>query len=184
MALRLEMIRKTLRDENLYDAQQRVPAPVTLVAVIHPDRSAGWADVRTKLERLQDRGNLRDTSFPVPFEGRKAAWAIADALAQIGGGNAPPDVIPVIRGGGAAGLACLADLALARAICRCRVPIVAGIGHASDRTIRDDSAWRAADTPSKALGTIKVVLRRRSPPRRRSCSRRSDKSPPGSSLGR
>ena len=162
VARRLEMIRKTLRDENLYGAQQRLPAPVTSVAVIHPDRSAGWADVRSELERLQDRGILRVASFPVPFEGRKAAWAIADALARIGGGNDPPDVIPVIRGGGAAaGLASLADLALARAICRCRVPIVTGIGHASDRTILDDVAWRAADTPSKALGTIKTILRRR-----------------------
>ena len=99
------------------------------------------ADVRTELERLQDRGILRVTSFPVPFEGRKAARTIADALARIGGGYAPPDVILVIRGGGAAaGLASLADLALARAICRCRVPIVTGIVHASDRTILDDGS--------------------------------------------
>ena len=108
------------------------------------------ADVRTEMERLQDRGILRVTSFPVPFEGRKAARTIPHALARISGGYAPPDVILVIRGGSAAaGLASLADLALARAICRCRVPIVTGIVHASDRTILDDVAWRAAATPSE-----------------------------------
>ena len=164
VARRLEMIRKTLREENLYGAQQRLPVPVdvTSVAVIHPDRSAGWADVRTELERLQDRGILHVASFPVPFARRKAAWGIAAELAGIGGGDAPPDVIMVIRGGGAAaGFVSLADLALARAVCRCRVPIVTGIGHASDRTILDDVAWRAADTPSKALGTVKAILRKR-----------------------
>ena len=72
-----------------------------------------------------------------------------------------PDLVLVVRGGGAAaGLASLANLHLARAVCRCPVPIVTGLGHANDRTLLDDLAWRAADTPSKAVGVVKSILRR------------------------
>ena len=164
VAKRVEAIRRTLRDENLYGAQQRLMAPddVTSVAVIHPDRSAGWADVRDDLERLQARGILSLQSFPVPFEGAGSATGIAEALTRIGASAERPDLILVVRGGGAAaGLASLANLALARAVCRCPVPIVTGLGHANDRTLIDDLAWRAADTPSKAMGLVKSILRRR-----------------------
>ena len=161
---RLEAIRASLRSEGLYRAQQVLPEPmeITSLAVIHPDRSAGWADVAAELDRLQARGIIRMASHPVAFEGAGSAGRIADVLQTIGAGELP-DVILIVRGGGAAaGLATLANLGLARAICRCPVPIITGIGHANDRTILDELAWRAADTPSKAIGLVKSILHRRS----------------------
>lgn len=165
VARRIEAIRRTLRTEGLFDAQSKLPTPVdiTSVAVIHPDKSAGWADVQTELERLQAGGILTLASYPTQFEGNRAAFGIGEALRQILVDAAHrPDLILIVRGGGAAaGLASLADLALARAVCCCPVPIVTGLGHASDRTLLDEIAWRAADTPSKSLGVTKSILRRR-----------------------
>ncbi|MEJ0049992.1 MAG: exodeoxyribonuclease VII large subunit [Methylovirgula sp.] len=41
------------------------------------------------------------------------------------------------------------------------VPVITGLGHASDHSILDEVAWRSADTPSKALQIVKTILRRR-----------------------
>lgn len=158
---RIELIRQQLREQGHWGRQRNLSAPtdVTSIAVIHPDRSAGWADVQGELEKLQAQGILSLQSYPVPFEGNRAANGITDALGMISTA-ALPDLVMIVRGGGAAsGLAELANLALARAVCVCPVPIVTGIGHASDRSILDDCAWRAADTPSKALGLVKTILR-------------------------
>ncbi len=160
---RLELIRQQLRDQGHWARQQSLAAPrdVTSVAVIHPDRSAGWADVQAELDRLQQCGILAVCSYPVPFEGAGAAHGITDALKAIAIG-ALPDLVMIVRGGGAASsLVGLANFAMARAVCLCPVPVVTGIGHASDRTILDDCAWRSADTPSKGLGVVKTILRQR-----------------------
>lgn len=162
VAKRVEQIRATLRKENLYGAQRGLAAPadVTKVAVIHPDRAAGWADVCAELERLQAAGILTVASHPTPFEGTGAAGRLADLIGNVIEGG--PDLILIVRGGGAAaGLAALANLSLARAVCRSPVPIIVGIGHATDHTIIDDCAWLSADTPSKALGSLKSILRSR-----------------------
>ena len=77
------------------------PADITTLAVIHPDRAAGWADVRAELDRLQGRGILQVASHPTPFEGRTAAGGIADALVAIAAGPRPALVL-IVRGGAAA----------------------------------------------------------------------------------
>ena len=101
------------------------------------------------------RGIIAFTSYPVPFEGPGASAALAAAIeratAPIDGH--PPDLAMLIRGGGArSGLAPLDDATLARAIGRLPIPVVTGLGHAQDRTLADEIAYRAADTPSKSLG--------------------------------
>jgi exodeoxyribonuclease VII large subunit len=86
--------------------------------------------------------------------------ALADAETRAKQGGL--DLVLIVRGGGAkAGLAELAHLGIARAICRMPVPVVTGLGHASDHSLLDEVSWRAADTPSKALGLVKSLLRQR-----------------------
>jgi exodeoxyribonuclease VII large subunit len=69
------------------------------------------------------------------------------------------DAIVIIRGGGsAADLAWLNDEELARAVCRCPLPVITGIGHEPDNTILDEVAARRCDTPSKVAQLILTTL--------------------------
>ncbi len=70
--------------------------------------------------------------------------------------NFPPDLIVIIRGGGAVNdLAYLNDYELAALLCKRSVPIWVGIGHEKDRTILDEIAHRSFDTPSKVIAGIR-----------------------------
>ncbi|MFD2227457.1 exodeoxyribonuclease VII large subunit, partial [Microvirga arabica] len=72
------------------------------------------------------------------------------------------DVLLLVRGGGhAAGLASLVFEDVARLICTFPVPVITGLGHATDRTLLDEVAWKATDTPSKAIGLVQDLIRDR-----------------------
>jgi exodeoxyribonuclease VII large subunit len=87
---------------------------------------------------------------PAQVQGRSSALSIAlaidrlDALALV-------DLIIVARGGGS-----LEDLwafneeSVARAIARCSVPVITGVGHETDTTIADHVADLRASTPTAA----------------------------------
>ncbi|MCG7392652.1 hypothetical protein MHY87_07015 [Microvirga sp. ACRRW] len=159
-------IREKLQVAGLYRKQDALPEPVdvTRLAVIHPAGSAGWSDVRSELERLESAGIAQTHWIPATFEGREARKSLCSALdaacrAAMEGGL---DLILLVRGGGnAGGLAAVVSEDVARAICTSPVPVITGLGHASDRSLLDEVAWQSADTPSKALGLILTLLRRR-----------------------
>ena len=65
----------------------------------------------------------------------------------------------LVRGGGArSGLHALDDEALARTVATLPVPVVTGLGHATDRALVDQVAHAAADTPSKALAVVRSCI--------------------------
>ena len=153
-----------LSQEGLFDRQRRLQAPrdVTRVAVVHPPAAAGWADISGQLARWARAGLLEVRSLPVPFEGAGAGAGIAAAVARATAPaeGARPDVVLLVRGGGAAaGLGSLDDEALARAIAAAPVPVVTGLGHASDgRTLADRVAWRSVETPSKTAALVREII--------------------------
>ena len=158
----LEAARARLRNEGLLDRQRRLPLPrdVTRVVVVHPPDAAGWADVAGELRRWAMAGVLACRSVPVPFEGPDAAAGLACAIrrAALAVDGVPPDLVLLVRGGGArAGLAPLDDEGLARAIATAPVPVITGLGHATDSTLADDVALRT-DTPSKALAFVRELI--------------------------
>ena len=156
--------RDRLRREGLLDRQKKLAAPadVTRLAVIHPAGAAGFADIERELRRWQDAGILQLRSIPVPFEGPQAVACLIAALAQAAQpapGLPRPDLILLVRGGGAkSGLSQLDDESLARAIAMLPVAVVTGLGHATDRALADDVAWKMADTPSKALAVVQGLI--------------------------
>ena len=65
----------------------------------------------------------------------------------------------MVRGGGdRAGLLALDDEAVARAVCLCPVPVIAGLGHQVDSTLVDDVAAITRHTPSKALAHVAGLI--------------------------
>jgi len=87
-------------------------------------------------------------------QGEGADLEIVEAL-QMLASRREVDVILLVRGGGS-----IEDLwsfnseVLARAIARCPVPIVAGVGHETDVTIADLAADARAPTPSAAAALV------------------------------
>jgi exodeoxyribonuclease VII large subunit len=162
----LEASRRALKDAGLFDAQSKLAAPADILrlAVIHPAGSDGWADVHPEFERLTRRGLLSVVSVPATFEGAGARASLCAALAQVAGLAAGEelDLVLMVRGGGAAaGLRVLSHADVAWAVCRLPVPVVTGLGHANDRSLLDEIAWRSAATPSKAAALVIQMIRDR-----------------------
>jgi exodeoxyribonuclease VII large subunit len=113
--------------------------------------SSTGAAIRDCINILRARApNVRIVVSPTKVQGHEAVADIADALRRLDKLGAC-DVILLVRGGGS-----LEDLQafnsepVARAIAGCRVPVVSGVGHATDHTVADLVADRRAETPSNA----------------------------------
>ena len=85
-----------------------------------------------------------------PVQDRHAAPAIVRALSDlvaVGG----VEVVVVARGGGSlADLLCFCDETLCRTVALLGVPVIASVGHHTDRTLLDDVAAVSCSTPTHA----------------------------------
>jgi len=85
-----------------------------------------------------------------PVQDRRAAPAISRALVDLAAIETV-EVIVVARGGGSlADLFCFCDETLCRTVAMLRVPVIASVGHHTDRTLIDDVAAVCASTPTHA----------------------------------
>ncbi len=92
--------------------------------------------------------------YPVPVQGAAAAPAIAAAL-DLASERAECEVLILARGGGSLeDLWAFNDERVARALARCTLPVVAGIGHETDVTIADFVADVRAPTPTAAAQLV------------------------------
>ena len=85
-----------------------------------------------------------------PVQDRHAAPAIARALGDLAA-VAEVEVVIVARGGGSlADLLCFCDETLCRTVALLPVPVIASVGHHTDRTLLDDVAAVSCSTPTHA----------------------------------
>jgi exodeoxyribonuclease VII large subunit len=85
-----------------------------------------------------------------PVQDRHAAPAIVRALGDLTA-MADVDVVIVARGGGSlVDLLCFCDETLCRTVALMRVPVIASVGHHTDRTLLDDIAAVSCSTPTHA----------------------------------
>lgn len=166
IARRYQQILERLTSEGLANKNKLLPTPFDIqnVLVIAPENAAGLGDFKKDADALDKAGVCHFVYHNATFQGNTAAVSIIDAL---GNGlrqwakefNAAPDLIVIIRGGGAVNdLAYLNDYDLAALLCKRSVPIWVGIGHEKDRTILDEVAHRSFDTPSKVIGGIRNLI--------------------------
>ena len=147
---RIDRLRKTLDAEGLLERQKllpRAPLPRT-VGVVTGESGKARDDILAALARRGWAGRLVWAFAPV--QDRHAAPAITRAvqdLAAVGGA----EVIVVARGGGSlADLWCFCDETLCRTVALLGVPVVASVGHHTDRTLLDDVAAVSCSTPTHA----------------------------------
>ncbi len=170
IAKRYQQILARLSSEGLVNLNKSLPAPFDIenVLVIAPENAAGLGDFRKDADALNKANVCHFVYHSATFQGNAAANSIMESLSsglrQWAKDYAiPPDLIVIIRGGGAVNdLAYLNDYDLAALLCKRKVPIWVGIGHEKDRTILDEIAHRSFDTPSKVIAGIRNVISARS----------------------
>jgi len=166
LARRYQQILERLTSEGLLNKNKLLPTPFDIenVLVIAPENAAGLGDFKKDADALDQAGVCHFVYHTATFQGNTAATSISEALANglrqwAKDLNTPPDLIVIIRGGGAVNdLAYLNDYNLATLLCKRSVPIWVGIGHEKDRTILDEVANRSFDTPSKVIAGIRNLI--------------------------
>lgn len=147
---RVEILKRTLAAEGLFDADRKRPIPFLphRVGLITGRGSAAERDVVENARRRWPavRFELRE----VAVQGTNAVTEVVAALREL---DAHPhvDVIVVARGGGALEeLLPFSNEAMVRAVAEARTPVISAIGHEVDQPLLDLVAdWRAS-TPTDA----------------------------------
>ncbi len=148
LAVAFEQLKQRLQAQGVFDADHKKPLPR------YPERvalvtSPTGAAVRDMIRILGRRWPLASVLVcPVRVQGEGAAEEIA-AMLELVDAAGLADVIITGRGGGS-----LEDLwafneeIVARAIYRCKTPVISAVGHEPDVTIADFAADVRAATPS------------------------------------
>lgn len=138
--------RARLAKEGLDTAQARLrlTGPPHRVGVVAPD-GAGLGDLSSLVAASPWAIELR--VLKAPGEGLDAPAKIAAALDVAAHGA---DLVILARGGGAAVALPYDTEVVARAVATAPVPVVTALGHAQDRSLADELAWRSLPTPTAA----------------------------------
>ena len=151
---RIEMLRKALDAEGLFDPRRKRPLPFlpNLIGLITGRSSAAEHDVTTVAAARWPavRFRIRNTAV----QGTGAVAQIVDALGAL---DADPevDVIVIARGGGSVeDLLPFSDETLCRAIADCSTPVISAVGHEPDNPLCDLVADVRAATPTDAAKRV------------------------------
>ncbi len=147
---RIERLRRQLDAEGLLAPQKALSRPVLprSIGIVTGESGKARDDVRAALARRGWAGRLVWAFTPV--QDRHAAPAIVRALGDLAA-VAEVEVVIVARGGGSlADLLCFCDETLCRTVALLGVPVIASVGHHTDRTLLDDVAAVSCSTPTHA----------------------------------
>ena len=146
----LELLRRRLGAEGLFAPQKALPRPrlPRTIGVVTGEGGKARDDVLAGLRRRGWGGRVVWAFAPV--QDRHAAPRIGRALQELAAVEAV-EVVIVARGGGSlADLFCFCDETLCRTVALLRVPVIASVGHHTDRTLLDDVAAVSCSTPTHA----------------------------------
>jgi exodeoxyribonuclease VII large subunit len=146
----LDRLRKTLASEGLFEPQKQLHRPLLphTIGVVTGEGGKARDDVLAGLHRRGWGGRVVWAFAPV--QDRHAAPRIAQALQDLAASD-EVEVIVVARGGGSlADLFAFCDETLCRTVALLRVPVIASVGHHTDRTLIDDVAAVSCSTPTHA----------------------------------
>ncbi len=148
--LRLELLRRQLEADGLFDPSRKRPLPAfprRIGVVTSPDGSV-WHDIQHVVARRYPLAEL--VLAPSTVQGDAAPNSLVAALETIQRHDGI-DVIIIGRGGGSAeDLSAFNSETLARALFRCQLPTISAVGHETDWSICDLVADVRAPTPSAA----------------------------------
>lgn len=141
-----------LKQEKLFDLNRSLPFPLLpkRLAIISVETSKGLADFLKIIEKNPWSYRFEHRLFPALLQGDKAVDSIREQLRVIRARQQEFDALTIIRGGGGdVGLSCYNDYRLASELARFPIPVLTGIGHATNETISEMVAYKNAITPSE-----------------------------------
>jgi exodeoxyribonuclease VII large subunit len=143
---------KRLHTEGIFNANKKLIIPLLpqRIAIISVETSKGYADFLKVLEYNSWGYKFFQLLFPSLLQGEKASASIIAQLRRIKKVRSHFDVVAIIRGGGGdIGLSCYNDYELAKEIALFPIPVITGIGHATNETVVEMISHTNAITPTK-----------------------------------
>lgn len=141
-----------LKVEGLFDRNKKLQFPLLpqRIAVISVETSKGYADFLRVIDHNPFKYRFFHYLFPSLLQGDKAAHSIIKQLRRIESIKHHFDIVVIIRGGGGdIGLSCYNDYNLSKEIAEFPLPVLTGIGHATNETVSEMIAFANAITPTK-----------------------------------
>jgi exodeoxyribonuclease VII large subunit len=141
-----------LKQSGIYDKNKQLPLPLLpqRIAIISVETSKGYADFLKMIEGNDWNYRFFYMLFPSLLQGEKAVDSILQQLKRIEKVRTHFDVVAIIRGGGGdVGLSCYNHYKLSKAIADFPIPVLTGIGHATNETVAEMVAYYNAITPTK-----------------------------------
>ncbi|HEY5381133.1 MAG TPA: exodeoxyribonuclease VII large subunit [Acidobacteriaceae bacterium] len=152
-------LKERLRREGLFDRKRPLPAFPKCIGVVTSVQGAALRDIVKVCRRRHAAVNL--LIYPAAVQGPRCAVEVAAAVRWFSAHAERADVVIVARGGGSwEDLHGFDDERVARAIVACSVPVIVGVGHATDSTIADAAADVCAPTPSAAAEIVTAAQHR------------------------
>ena len=144
----LEELRAKLEAEGLFEERRKRPIKPypRAIGVVTSPKGAVIKDI---IDTTARRYPVDIILSPTTVQGEGAPKSLVDAIALLQSEDI--DVLIVGRGGGSAeDLSAFNDEVVVRAIAFSKVPVIAAIGHATDKSLSDLVADRYAETPTAA----------------------------------
>lgn len=141
-----------LKLEGVFEQNKRLKFPLLpqRIAIISVETSKGYADFLSVIDQNQWNYKFFHMLFPSLLQGEKAVDGILSQLELIEKVKHHFDIVAIIRGGGGdVGLSCYNSYKLARVIAEFPLPVVTGIGHATNETVSEMISHLNAITPTK-----------------------------------
>lgn len=141
-----------LVNEGIFDQNKLLPIPLLpqRIAIISVESSKGYVDFVDVIDGNPWRYKFFHYLFPSLLQGEKAIDTIRYQLGRIRKVIHHFDVVAIVRGGGGdVGLSVYNNYELARAIALFPIPVITGIGHATNDTVAEMVSHANAITPTK-----------------------------------
>jgi exodeoxyribonuclease VII large subunit len=146
-----ESINRLIKEE-IFDSNKKLAFPLLpkRLAIISVETSKGLADFLKIIENNVWNYKFEYQLFPALLQGDKAPTSILSQLKYIRDNYLNFDAVALIRGGGGdIGLTCYNNYFLARELALFPLPVLTGIGHATNETVSEMVAYKNAITPSE-----------------------------------
>ena len=155
----VQELKARLKREGLFENKRPLPAFPHCIGVVTSLQGAALRDIVKVCKRRHAAVNL--LVYPAAVQGPRCAVEVAAGVRWFSAHPERVDVVIVARGGGSwEDLHGFDDERVARAIAECAVPVVTGVGHATDTTIADSAADVCAPTPSAAAELVTAAQHR------------------------
>lgn len=152
LAMEKEQTMQLLIQQKIFSLNQELSFPFLpqRIAIISVETSKGYIDFISMLKAHQPAYAIQTTLFPALLQGDAAVGSILTQLEKIKNRLADFDVVAILRGGGGeVGLSCYNQYPLAAGVATFPLPVITGIGHATNETVTERVAYFNAITPTR-----------------------------------